>query len=266
MSYERWKRWWDGAILVALAALVAVAAAGCTVQDQLAAAKGAVNALRAEQLAERERDPVRAYFEERNLSEAVGDADEIADWCEEARDRWGDDALDDSPTYDQVCELLLTRLTRPAEPCPDACPERVRTRPEAAPPAAALPPAVAAAEGLHDPPSPGAVSGDVHAGHGVNITDLANREAARLWREAAAWAGRWTDADACRDALAEVHYALGAARIRAFTRMLGEIESGDWKEAAYELRRSKWARQVGGRAERIARTLEVDCAEKGDDP
>lgn len=255
----------------ALACALALALGGCTVQDQLAAAKGALDALRSEQRAEIERDPIRAYFEARNMSEAAGDAEEMADWCEEVGDRWGDDALDDSPTYDQVCERLLLRLL--AEPdCPDT-PERAprgAVRPTAAgtslgtsvpqsPPPASLPAAVAAAEGLHDPPAPGAVSGDLHGGHGANLSDAARRLEGQLWAEAVRWASRWTDAEACRGALAEIHYALGAARIREFTRMLGEIESADWPEAAYELRQSKWARQVGPRAERIAAALAEDC-------
>lgn len=121
-----------------------------------------------------------------------------------------------------------------------------------------LPPAVRTAEGLHDPPSPGAVTGDVHAGHGVNLTAAVRRLERELWAEASAWA-RWTDDEACRRALAEVHYALGAPAVQGFDRMRGEIASGDWKEAAYELRQSRWARQVGDRAERIAATLETEC-------
>lgn len=131
------------------------------------------------------------------------------------------------------------------------------------PPAAGsgLPPAVRTAEGLHDPPSPGVASGDLHGGHGVNLSDAARRLERRLWDEALAWAGHWTDVDACREALAEVHYALGAARVREFARMLGELRSGDWPEAAYELRQSEWARTVGDRAERIAAALETECGQ-----
>ena len=235
--------------------------AGCTLQDQLAAARGALDAVRGEQAAEAARDPVRAYFEDRNMSEAMADLDEIEDWCEEVRDRWGDDARDDSPTYDQVCERLVELLAEPE--CP-ACPRPIRPEslPSASmapPPAAsALPAAVRDAEGLHDPPSPDA-NGFLHIGHGVNLSALAAAESAKLWREATDWADRWTDVPACRDALAEIHYALGAPSLRGFKRMLGEIESRDWTEAAYELRQSDWARTVGARAERIASTLAEDC-------
>lgn len=262
---------WIGLLALGLALLLG--AGGCTVQDQLAAAKGALGALRAEQAAETARDPVRAYYEERNMSEAAADLDELADWCEEARDRWGDDALDDSPTYDQVCEQLLQLLAAPPEcPPPALCPAAApHTEPRAAapapiaapppaqPPPTVLPPAAAEAEGLHDPPAPGAVSGDLHAGHGVNLTAATRALERELWAEARRWAALWTQTSGCRDALAEVHYALGAPRIRGFARMLGEVRSGDWAEAAYELRASEWARTVGARAERIAATLEEDC-------
>ena len=242
---------------VALAVFGAAVLAGCTFQDQLAAARGALDAVRSQQAAEAARDPIRAYYEERNMSEAASDADEIADWCEEVRDRWGDDAVDDSPTYDQVCERLLQLLA----PCSEFHGEGPALRAPAVPPAAAaLPPAARAAEGHQPEPAPGAVSGELHAGHGVNLSDAARRLEAALWREAQEWASRWTEAAACRDALAEVHYALGASRIRGFQRMLGEIASEDWAEAAYELRSSEWARVVGDRAKRIARTLEEDCA------
>lgn len=149
----------------------------------------------------------------------------------------------------------------PAAPCP--CPECPAAVPPAtAPPA--IPPAVSAAEGGQRPPYVGGPSGDVHLGEGVNLTALANAEAARLWREAAAWADQWTDAEQCRDALAEVHYALGAGRLRGFGRMLGELESRDWDQVGYELLQSEWARVVGARAERIASTLKRDCAGAGE--
>lgn len=251
--------------------LAVLVLAGCTVQDQLRAAKGALDALKRERAAETERDPVRAYFERRNMSEAVADQDEIADWCEEVADRWGDDALDDSPTYDQVCErlqellsgALAADLAGTSAGVGTGATQR-RGRIAGAPSTrgitgATLPPAAAAAEGMHVPPGPGAVSGDLHAGRGVNVADAARRLERELWGEATTWAERWTESAACRDALAEVHYALGAARVRGFKRMLGEIRSGDWREAAYELKRSRWARQVGPRAERIASTLEESC-------
>ena len=242
-------------------AILALALGGCTVQDQLRAARGALEAVRGERAAEIARDPVRAYFEDRNMSEAVSDADEIADWCEEVADRWGDDALDDSPTFDQVCERLLPLLAPPDRPAPNTRAASAPSAPSAGPTGAvpALPARVRRAEGDHDPPGPGPISGDLHAGHGVNLSDAARRLEGELWGEATRWAVRWTDSIACRDALAEVHFALGAARVRGFTRMLGEVRSGDWAEAAYELRRSQWARQVGARAERIASTLEESC-------
>ena len=53
-------------------------------------------------------------------------------------------------------------------------------------------------------------------------------------------------------ALANMSFNLGWPRLRNFKKMLAAIESGDYNKAADEALDSKWARQVGARADRIA--------------
>ncbi|NNF99491.1 MAG: glycoside hydrolase [Desulfobacteraceae bacterium] len=43
-------------------------------------------------------------------------------------------------------------------------------------------------------------------------------------------------------------FNLGIVRLRGFKKMLAAVRSGDYKNAAREMRDSKWARQVKGRA------------------
>ena len=53
-------------------------------------------------------------------------------------------------------------------------------------------------------------------------------------------------------ALANMSFNLGWPRLKNFKRMLAAIEAEDYNKAADEALDSKWARQVGARADRIA--------------
>jgi len=59
--------------------------------------------------------------------------------------------------------------------------------------------------------------------------------------------------DAVRQmALIDMGFNLGLSRLRKFRKMIAAIESGDWLQAAAEMLDSRWARQVGSRADELA--------------
>ena len=53
-------------------------------------------------------------------------------------------------------------------------------------------------------------------------------------------------------AFANMVFNLGWPRLSGFKQMLAALEAGDWDEAANQALDSRWAVQVGARAERIA--------------
>jgi lysozyme len=61
--------------------------------------------------------------------------------------------------------------------------------------------------------------------------------------------------DSRQRALVNMCFNLGLTRLLGFKGMLSALESGDGAEAAREALDSAWARQVGGRAQRIAKML-----------
>jgi len=61
----------------------------------------------------------------------------------------------------------------------------------------------------------------------------------------------------CQDALANMAFNLGWPRLSTFKNMLAALESGDYETAGIEAMDSKWANQVGDRAERIAATFKA---------
>lgn len=63
--------------------------------------------------------------------------------------------------------------------------------------------------------------------------------------------------DVRQEVLANMCYNLGIKTLSAFTRMLFAAKIGDFALAAYEMRNSTWARQVGRRAERLAHEMET---------
>lgn len=57
--------------------------------------------------------------------------------------------------------------------------------------------------------------------------------------------------------LINMHFNIGIARLKGFVKALAAIERGDYKTAAAEMLDSKWARQVGKRADELAKQMET---------
>lgn len=51
-------------------------------------------------------------------------------------------------------------------------------------------------------------------------------------------------------------FNVGVSGLLAFKRMLAACERGDYGRAAEEMLDSKWAKQVGGRADELARMMQ----------
>lgn len=58
-------------------------------------------------------------------------------------------------------------------------------------------------------------------------------------------------------ALTNMMFNLGAEKFAGFKQTLRAIERGDYEAAANGMRKSLWAKQVGKRAERLARQMET---------
>ena len=52
-------------------------------------------------------------------------------------------------------------------------------------------------------------------------------------------------------------FNMGRPRLSRFHKMRRAIEAGDWKEAAVQMKDSKWYRQVPNRAERLVKRMEA---------
>lgn len=61
--------------------------------------------------------------------------------------------------------------------------------------------------------------------------------------------------EARQNVLANMAFNLGIARLLGFVNTLDLIRAGRWDAAAAEMLNSKWAKQVGKRAERLAATM-----------
>jgi len=59
-------------------------------------------------------------------------------------------------------------------------------------------------------------------------------------------------------ALANMVFNLGYPRLSGFKKMLAALKAGDWSEAATQALDSRWARQVGDRAQRVAELIRED--------
>lgn len=57
--------------------------------------------------------------------------------------------------------------------------------------------------------------------------------------------------------LLNMAFNMGTGKLMEFAITLAHVRAGRWKEAAAGMRASKWARQVGVRAERLARMMET---------
>lgn len=67
------------------------------------------------------------------------------------------------------------------------------------------------------------------------------------------WWGQMSDKR--QQVLANMAFNLGMDRLAGFKRMLAALQQGHWDEAAAEMLASKWAGQVGARAQRLANMM-----------
>ena len=58
-----------------------------------------------------------------------------------------------------------------------------------------------------------------------------------------------------RAVLVNMRFNMGLGGLLGFRKMLDAAEAGDWQRAAAEMLDSRWARQVGDRAQRLARQM-----------
>lgn len=61
--------------------------------------------------------------------------------------------------------------------------------------------------------------------------------------------------DARQEVLVNMMFNLGFTRFSGFRKMRDAIHAGDWKEAARQMMDSKWADQVGPRADRLEKAM-----------
>ena len=57
--------------------------------------------------------------------------------------------------------------------------------------------------------------------------------------------------------VADMIFNIGMPRFKQFKKMIAALEKGDWSEAANQMMDSKWAKQVGKRAERLRDMMET---------
>lgn len=60
-----------------------------------------------------------------------------------------------------------------------------------------------------------------------------------------------------QDVLINMCFNLGIGRLKKFSKTLALIRYGDYQQASKEMLRSKWARQVGARADRLSKMMET---------
>ena len=106
-------------------------------------------------------------------------------------------------------------------------------------------------------------AGVMTVGYGRNLQDTGIRQDEAeylLWNDLRfAWDGLiraypWVQAlnDARQEVLINMAVNLGLTRLGQFKKMLNALRASDWERAADEMLDSKWATQVGKRAERLA--------------
>ncbi len=87
---------------------------------------------------------------------------------------------------------------------------------------------------------------------------LLRNDIARVEKECEQYVGFWHNLDNERQyALLDMVFNLGINGLLKFEKMLSAMALGNYKEAASECLNSKYARDVGKRAERIAKTIET---------
>lgn len=85
-------------------------------------------------------------------------------------------------------------------------------------------------------------------GHDIDSVEADLDRALPWWREMT---------EARQRALANMCFNLGLTRLLAFRVTLGHLQAGRYEYAAREALKSKWAKQVGERAERLAEMIRV---------
>jgi lysozyme len=94
---------------------------------------------------------------------------------------------------------------------------------------------------------------------GLSLPEAAGLLQNDLDRAIAALARRWPWtgmlAEARLGALIAMCFNLGAAKLAEFTKMWAALKEGDFDRAAAEMLDSRWARQVGARARRLAQQM-----------
>lgn len=68
-----------------------------------------------------------------------------------------------------------------------------------------------------------------------------------------------TLSEARRGVLLNMAFTLGVGGLLGFPKMFAALEARDWERAADEMLDSKWARQVGDRAQRLARQMRTNA-------
>lgn len=110
-------------------------------------------------------------------------------------------------------------------------------------------------------------AGKLSIGVGRNLDDLGiteeeaeallHNDVERVKRELDAWYPWWVKCPgSVRRGMINMAFNLGINRFDGFKRMISCLQAGDYKGAAREARNSKWATQVGARADRIAKLIE----------
>lgn len=113
-----------------------------------------------------------------------------------------------------------------------------------------------------------ATQGKLTIGHGRNIEDkgvsatearyLLDADMAEAIDDLNRGTNWWDRLDTVRrQVLVNMCFNLGWPRLRGFVRTLSAIRRGDYAAAAAGMRDSLWAKQVGARAERLARMMET---------
>lgn len=106
-------------------------------------------------------------------------------------------------------------------------------------------------------------AGKLTLGYGRNIEErgitedeadyLLSNDIAIAQRELAGTLPWFLSLDEVRqDALINMHFNLGLSRLLGFRKTLAAFAAGDWKKAGDEMLDSRWARQVGARAQELA--------------
>lgn len=103
-------------------------------------------------------------------------------------------------------------------------------------------------------------AGKLTIGYGRNLEDkgISEAEAEALLRHDASESWDWATAefpglDEVRTTvIANMHFNMGAGRLRGFKHMYAAIRAGHFVQAADEMMASVWAKQVGSRARELA--------------